>query len=55
SSKGGGASQVILTMTDDMIRATSTLRFTLGPDTTTAHIDRLLDVLVNHLATTANF
>ncbi|MFN3692952.1 MAG: cysteine desulfurase family protein [Candidatus Paceibacteria bacterium] len=52
SSKGGGASQVVLAMTNDEVRATSTLRFTLGPDTTTADIDRLLVVLTKHLAKT---
>ncbi len=51
SSKGGGASAVVLAMTGDEMRAASTLRFTLGPDTTTHDIDRMLDVLTKHLAT----
>jgi cysteine desulfurase len=51
SSKGGGASTVVLAMTGDEVRATSTLRFTLGPDTTTHDIDQMLDVLTTHLAT----
>lgn len=52
SSKGGGASAVVLAITGDEVRATSTLRFTLGPDATTADIDQLLDVLTKHLETT---
>lgn len=52
SSKGGGASAVVLAMTGDEARASSTLRFTLGPDTTTADIDQLLVVLTRHLAKT---
>jgi cysteine desulfurase len=51
SSKGGGASTVVLAMTGDETRALSTLRFTLGPDTTTAQIDQMLDVLTKHLST----
>jgi cysteine desulfurase len=50
SSKGGGASAVVLAMTEDEVRASSTLRFTLGPDTTTADIDQLLLVLTKRLA-----
>ncbi len=50
SSKGGGASAVVLAMTGDEARAQSTLRFTLGPDTTIADIDRMLDVLTKHIA-----
>lgn len=49
SSKGGGASTVVLAMTGDEARASSTLRFTLGPDTTTAQIDQTLDVLCEYL------
>ncbi len=52
SSKGGGASAVVLAMTGDEARASSTLRFTPGPDTTTADIDQLLVVLTTHLAKT---
>lgn len=51
SSKGGGASTVVLAMTGDEARATSTLRFTLGPDTTTADIDQMLGALTAHLET----
>ncbi len=49
SSKGGGASQVVLAMTGDEARALSTLRFTLGPDTTTHDIDMMLTVLTLHI------
>lgn len=49
SSKGGGASAVVLAMTNDEARAMSTLRFTLGPDTTTFDIDQMLVVLATHL------
>jgi cysteine desulfurase len=52
SSKGGGASVVVLAMTGDETRATATLRFTLGPDTTTADIDQMLVVLTKHVAAT---
>jgi cysteine desulfurase len=51
SSKGGGASAVVLAMTGDEVRALSTLRFTLGPDTTTEDIDRTVSVLKTHLET----
>ncbi len=50
SSKGGGASAVVLAMTGDEARAQSTLRFTLGPDTTTVDIDCMLEVLTKHIA-----
>ncbi len=49
SSKGGGASTVIMAMTGDEARAMSTLRFTLGPDTTTHDIDQMLAVLTLHI------
>lgn len=51
SSKGGGASSVVLAMTDDLARASSTLRFTLGPDTTTEDIDRAVAALTTHVLT----
>ncbi len=53
SSKGGGASAVVLAMTGDEARATSTLRFTLGPDNTTADIDVAILTLTQHLTNTA--
>jgi cysteine desulfurase len=49
SSKGGGASAVVLAMTGNEARALSTLRFTLGPDTTVADIDQMLTVLTKHV------
>jgi cysteine desulfurase len=51
STKGGGASAVVLAMTDDMARASGTIRLTLGPSTTTADMDRAIDVLAKHVAT----
>jgi cysteine desulfurase len=51
SSKGGGASAVVLAMTGDEARAMSTLRLTLGPDTTTHDIDQMLGVLIKHVQT----
>lgn len=49
SSKGGGASAVVLAMTDDIARASSTLRFTLGPDTSEPEIDQAVAVLSAHV------
>jgi cysteine desulfurase len=51
SSKGGGASQVVLAMTGDETRAQSTLRFTLGPDTSQEDIDKMLQILTKHVTT----
>lgn len=45
---GGGESVVVKTTTDDPARATSTLRFTLGPDTTFEQLQKLAKVLKNH-------
>jgi cysteine desulfurase len=50
STKGGGASTVVLAMTDDLDRATGTIRFTLGPSTTTADMDWVITVLADHVA-----
>ncbi len=55
SSKGGGASSVVLAMSGDNERALSTLRFTLGPDTTTADIDAMLAVLTKHVQSAVTF
>jgi len=49
SSKGGGASAVVSAMTNDHARASSTLRFTLGPDTTKSDIDRTIITLAEYL------
>jgi cysteine desulfurase len=55
SSAGGGASAVVLTTTGDEIRALSTLRFTLGAETTEADMDRLVMVLADHVHTRPTF
>ncbi len=52
SSAGGGESVVVKTISGDTVRATSTLRFTLGPDTTSAELDRAVLILADHLAAT---
>lgn len=49
SNKGGGASSVVMAITDDVARASSTLRFTLGPDTTKTDIDQTVAVLTKHV------
>jgi len=49
SSAGGGQSVVVFAVTGDPARAASTLRITLGPDTTAADIDRLVTVLTTHV------
>lgn len=48
SGAGGGASTVVLETTADPARATSTLRFTLGPDTTLNQLESLTEVLKKH-------
>lgn len=50
SSAGGGASIVVRTISGDVARAQSTLRFTLGPDTGKADIDHLVATLARHVA-----
>ncbi len=47
---GSGVSGVVLTTTSDPTRARSTLRLTLGPDTTLHDIERVATVLEKHLA-----
>lgn len=54
SSKGGGASTVVLAMTNDLARASSTLRFTLGPDTSAFEIDQAVTVLSAHIQKNSN-
>lgn len=49
SSAGGGQSKVVFATTGDPARASSTLRITLGPNTTKADIDRLVTVLVKQV------
>jgi cysteine desulfurase len=49
SGAGGGASMVVQETTTDPTRATSTLRVTLGPDTTVANLESLTDTLKDHI------
>jgi cysteine desulfurase len=46
SSAGGGESTVVMAISNDKARASSTLRFTLGPDTTKEEIDRTVTILL---------
>lgn len=46
---GGGESVVVKTISGDPARATSTLRFSIGPDTTVEDLERLTEVLVAHI------
>lgn len=50
SGAGGGASAVVLAATGDQARASSTLRITLGPDSTIDQIKSLVTVLKKHVA-----
>lgn len=50
SGAGGGASAVVQALSDDSARATSTLRFTLGPDTTTENLKKLTEALIEHVS-----
>jgi cysteine desulfurase len=50
SSAGGGASTVVQTITNDINRASTTLRFSLGIETTKSDIDRALLVLQKYVA-----
>lgn len=47
---GGGESAVVRVLTNDAARARSTLRFTLGPETTAAEMRYAIDVLAKHCA-----
>lgn len=49
SGAGGGASTVVLETTTDLARAASTLRITLGPDTSLEDIKSLTEVLKRHV------
>ena len=55
SSAGGGESTVVKEITGDHSHATSTLRFTLGPNTTKAEIDTTIAVLKKHVASIPEF
>jgi cysteine desulfurase len=50
SSAGSGGSIVVQAITGDAARAASTIRFTLGEDTTIAHIQRAVEILEQHIA-----
>jgi cysteine desulfurase len=47
---GGGESAVVQAISADPTRARSTLRFTLGPDTTIAELQKLAEALAQHVA-----
>jgi len=49
SGSGGGASVVVQETTNDPARASSTLRITIGPDTTLEHFKSLTEVLRKHV------
>ncbi len=49
SGAGGGGSAVVLAMTGDAARALSTIRFSLGPNTTAAELSRAATVLREHV------
>jgi len=49
SGAGGGASTVVLETTEDPVRAASTLRITLGPDTALDQLKSLTSVLKKHV------
>jgi cysteine desulfurase len=49
SSAGGGASIVVETITGDTARASTTLRFSFGVQTTEAEINQALEVLSEHI------
>jgi cysteine desulfurase len=55
SSAGGGESTVVKAISNDVDRATTTLRFTLGPDTTIADIDYTVQVLKTHIKSIPTF
>ncbi len=55
SGAGGGGSHVVKAITGDAARATSTIRFTLGPNTTEAEIKKTVSVLKTHVAKMLKF
>lgn len=55
SSAGGGESTVVLAISSDSARAASTLRFTLGVDTTKSDIDKTVETLTAHVASIPKF
>jgi len=55
SSAGGGESTVVKAITGDPARAASTLRFTLGPNTTKTEINTTIAILKKHVVSIPNF
>lgn len=55
SAAGGGESSVVKAITGDSARAASTLRFTLGPATTSADIDVMVRALATHVVAQREF
>lgn len=55
SGAGGGGSMVVMAMTSDAARATSTVRFTLGPNTTAAELKRTAQILKDHVSKMLTF
>ena len=49
SSAGGGKSAVVMEISGEVGRATSTLRFTLGETNTKKEIDKTVAILIKHL------
>ena len=49
SAAGGGESTVVKAISGDSARASSTLRFTLGEDTTKAELDKTVAILAKHV------
>ncbi len=54
SGASGGESVVVKTTTNDSVRALSTLRITIGPDTFLSELQRLIEVLKHHVEITQN-
>ena len=54
SSAGGGGSSVVQAITGDIGRSNTTLRFSLGPTTTRAEVERAIDQLRKHIVTLEN-
>lgn len=55
SSSGGGESTVVKEISGDQARAMTTLRFTLGTQTTKTDIDTVVEVLKNHVSSIPKF
>ena len=55
SGADGGGSYVVQEMTQDESRSLSTIRFSLGEDTTQQEIDRAIEILVAHVTKMRKF